>query len=375
VVRPPKLKLALLAAGVVVGHVVALEWISRVADQISGLPLMAPPMYTRMLKPAAPPPVVAIAAPAAARPKPHAAPRPRPPASSAEELRRQREAQERARREEDERAEAEAQARAQRVRAEAKARAEEAERQERLAQAAATAPAASQARAPASAPASAAASETASLDRWPVDTRLSYALTGQYRGPLYGDARVQWQREGDKYQVRLDARIQLFGTQVLTSQGEVTPEGLVPRAYEELRPGKRRTVQIGEQVVILENGRTVPRPPGVQDTASQFVELTQRFATGREVLEVGRSITVWLARPGGVDAWVYEVVGRDLLRTPKFGTVEAYHLKPRPATNPRGNIYVEMWFAPSLQYLPARIRMTMGEDAYLDLMVDHIEQR
>jgi hypothetical protein len=328
-----------------------------------------------MLKPAAPPPVVAIAAPAAARPKPHAAPRSRPPASSAEELRRQREAQERARREDDERAEAEAKARAQRVRAEAKARAEEAERQERLAQAAATAPAASQARAPASAPASAAASETASLDRWPVDTRLSYALTGQYRGPLYGDARVQWQREGDKYQVRLDARIQLFGTQVLTSQGEVTPEGLVPRAYEELRPGKRRTVQIGEQVVILENGRTVPRPPGVQDTASQFVELTQRFATGREVLEVGRSITVWLARPGGVDAWVYEVVGRDLLRTPKFGTVEAYHLKPRPATNPRGNIYVEMWFAPSLQYLPARIRMTMGEDAYLDLMVDHIEQR
>ena len=373
-VRPAKLKLALLAALVAAGHVVALEWIARVADQISGLPPMAPPMFTRMLKPAAPPPVVAVAAPAAANPKPRAAAHPRPPASSAEELRRKKEAEERARREEDERAQAEAKARVERLRAEQQARAEEAARQERLAQAAAAAAAASQAQAPASA-AAPAASETASLDRWPVDTRLSYALTGQYRGPLYGDARVQWQREGDKYQVRLDARIQLFGTQVLTSQGEVTPEGLVPRAYEELRPGKRRTVQVGDEVVILENGRTVPRPPGVQDTASQFVELTQRFATGREVLEVGRTITVWLARPGGVDPWIYEVVGRDLLRTPKFGTVEAYHLKPRPATQPRGNIYVEMWFAPSLQYLPARIRMTMGEEAYLDLMVDHIEQR
>jgi hypothetical protein len=113
----------------------------------------------------------------------------------------------------------------------------------------------------------------------------------------------------------------------------------------------------------------------VQDTASQFVELTQRFATGREVLEVGRSVTLWLARPGGVDQWVYEIVGREQLRTPRFGTVETFHLKPRPIANARGNINVEMWFAPSLQYLPARIRIVMGDESYLDLLVDHIEQR
>ena len=382
-VRPAKLTLALLSAAVVVGHVLGLEWISRQADQISGLTLMAPPMYTRMLKPAAPPPVVPVATAKVAKPKVHAAPRPKPPASSAEELRRKKEAQAQARaqREAEEREREEAQARAE---------AEERARQEQLAQAAvpaasepqgaasAAAAPASAASAPASAAAaaaSAAASDTAALDRWPVDTRLNYALTGHFRGPLYGDARVQWQREGSKYQVRLDARIQVFGTQVLTSQGEVTPDGLIPRAYEELRPGKRRTAQLGDEVVILENGRTVPRPPGVQDTASQFVELSQRFASGREVLEVGRSVKVWLARPGGVDEWVYEIVGKEPLHTGKFGTVEAFHLKPRQLTNPRGNINVEMWFAPSLQYLPARIRIVMGEDAYLDLMVDHIEQR
>jgi hypothetical protein len=237
--------------------------------------------------------------------------------------------------------------------------------------------AASEPQPPASAPAAAASAptDTAALDKWPVDTRLNYSLTGTYRGPLYGDARVQWQREGDKYQVRLDARIQVFGTQVLTSQGEVTPDGLIPRAYEELRPGKRRTTRIGDEVVTLDNGRTVPRPPGVQDTASQFVELTQRFATGREPLEVGRSIKLWLARPGGVDQWEYDIVGREALATPKFGTVEAYHLKPRQLTNARGNINVEMWFAPTLQYLPVKIRITMGDEAYLDLMVDHIDQR
>jgi len=215
----------------------------------------------------------------------------------------------------------------------------------------------------------------AALAQWPGDTRLSYELGGDWRGPLHGDARVQWQREGDRYQVRLDVSIHPFITQVITSQGEVTPDGLVPRAYEESRPGKRRTARFGEQVLTLDNGKTVPRPPGVQDAASQFVELAQRFATGKERLEVGRTVTVWLARPGGLDEWTYDIVGREMLRTPNLGEVEAFHLKPRPLANARGNITAEMWFAPSLQYLPVRIKVIMGSEAYLDLIVDQIEQK
>ena len=47
----------------------------------------------------------------------------------------------------------------------------------------------------------------------------------------------------------------------------------------------------------------------------------------------------------------------------------------RSIANPRGNITVEMWFAPSLQYLPVRIRVNMGEGTYLELTVVKIEQR
>ena len=86
-------------------------------------------------------------------------------------------------------------------------------------------------------------------------------------------------------------------------------------------------------------------------------------------------MTVWLARPGAMDQWIYDVVAREMLRTPKLGEVEAFHLKPRPIANPRGNISAEMWFAPTLQYLPVRIKVIMGTEAYLDLLVDHIEQR
>jgi hypothetical protein len=369
VASPSALKLSLLAALVLVGHFVALEWIGRQADAISGLPDMAPAMFTRMLRPAAPPPVAAQPA-AAALPKPRVAPRPKPAASSPAELRAaqlQAEEEERAARAEAERA---ARAAAERERE----REVPAPPEPAVAEVPLPAASAAVAAAPTAA-ASAAAGDSAALASWPIDTRLTYDLRGEWRGPLYGDARVQWQRDGDRYQVRLDVRIQVFGTQVLTSQGEVTPDGLIPRAYEELRPGKRRFAQFGDEVLMLEGGRTAPRPPGVQDTASQFVELTHRFATGKEVLEVGRSVSIWLARPGAVDRWTYDIVARDLLQTPKLGVIEAFHLKPRPIANPRGNITAEMWFAPNLLYLPVRIKVVMGSEAHLDLLVDHIEQR
>jgi len=381
VVRAPRLTLALLAVLVALGHLASLEWFARQADAISGLTLMTPPMYTRMLKPVAPPPVVATAA-APARPRGRAAAKPKPPASSAQERRKkeQEKPPEPVAREPEPPPpppQDETVAKA----PEPAASAPLATASAAVAAATAPLPAASTPVAAASAPlsaASAAVADAAALDRWPTDTRLTYDVTGQYRDRVWGSAHVQWQREGNRYQVRLDVTIRIVVpiTQTLTSQGEVTPEGLLPRAYEEIRTGgKRRFAQLGDQVVLLDKGTTVPRPPGVQDTASQFVELSQRFASGRDILAVGRSVKVWLARPGGVDEWTYDVTERQVLSLPLMGDVETFHLKPRTPPNPRGNITAEMWFAPSLQYLPVKIKVLMGNEAYLDLVVERIEQK
>ena len=211
---------------------------------------------------------------------------------------------------------------------------------------------------------------------WPADSRVNYRLGGQFRnGELHGTARVQWQRQGTKYETRVDIDVTLLASLVLTSQGDVTPQGLFPRSYEELRRSGPRGAKLGDTTVTLADGRSLPRPDGVQDTASQFVELGRRFATGREILEVGRTVSLWMARPGGVDLWTYDIVSREMLQTPRLGAVDTFHLKPRPLANPRGNITAEMWFAPSLQYLPVRIRVSMGEETYVDLLVETIEQR
>jgi hypothetical protein len=210
------------------------------------------------------------------------------------------------------------------------------------------------------------------LDGWPIDTRLSYRVGGYFRGELHGNARVEWLRDGDRYQTRIDIDLGLV-SMVMTSQGQVREKELLPSMYEESTPGKRRSVRIQEKIA-LSDGSEVPRPDGVQDTASQFVELSHRFSSGQLVLEVGRSVGFWMARPGGVDFWTYDIADKEMLQTPFLGAVEAFHLKPRPLANPRGNVTAEMWFAPSLQYLPVRIRVIQG-DANLELSIDKIEQR
>lgn len=219
-------------------------------------------------------------------------------------------------------------------------------------------------------------------DTWPPDTRLTYRLSGNYRGELTGSARVQWQQvpgpdgkpESRRYQVRLDISLSSIAIASMTSQGKITQAGLLPEVYQEDLPGGVRRVDFDDAQIRFNNGRVDVRPTTVQDTASQFVELSHRFATGVETLQAGAEIRLWLARPGGLDFWTYDVLAPEILQTPTLGPIEAFHLKPRPLANPRGPIIAEMWFAPSLQYLPVRVRIALGGDNFVDLMVERIEQ-
>jgi hypothetical protein len=216
--------------------------------------------------------------------------------------------------------------------------------------------------------------ENPAFEVWPPDTRVSYRLEGYYRGSLNGSARVQWQRDQNRYQIELEMRMALVIGVSMTSQGEVSDTGLLPQDYEERFLGRVRRLGIENGWLKFNNGSQTLAPPGFQDTASQFVELTQRFASGREILKVGTPVQIWLARPQGLALWTYDVTGEETLASPELGPLSAFHLVPRPIPNPTGVITAEIWFAPSLHYLPIRIHIALGEGNFLDLMVERIEQ-
>ena len=212
-------------------------------------------------------------------------------------------------------------------------------------------------------------------DAWPPNTRLSYKLGGNYRGELHGTARVLWQKTSNRYQAVVELDLGLLASMRLTSQGDITAQSLVPRVYEEMLRKKRRNVRLGDDSLHLANGETVPRPAGVQDTASQFIELSHRFASGQVPLAVGQTVRFALVRPNRVAQWTYDVVEDTQLNLPQLGPTRALLVRPRPADGETQNVGAQMWLAPSLQYLPVRIVLSMGNgEQQVDLLLEKIDQ-
>jgi hypothetical protein len=248
-----------------------------------------------------------------------------------------------------------------------------------LAEAAPAASAASEAAAAASMPA-AVATVANVASQWPPSTRLDYSLTGNYRGPIEGQAQVHWLLQGTRYQVHLDVSVGPPFAPLLQrrhgSTGELTDRGLQPSRYDEefqvvFRDPRRLTLHMDADTVRFPNGRSAPRPPGLQDSASQFVQLVWLFTTQPGLLQPGRSIDIPLALPRYIEIWTYDVLAAETLATPA-GAIDTVHVKPRREPRPGVDLTAEVWVAPSLQYLPVRILIRQDAQTYVDLLLKEL---
>lgn len=216
------------------------------------------------------------------------------------------------------------------------------------------------------------------LERWPVDTRLRYRLGGYWRGEINGNAKVQWQRSGERYQVEIEIGFGV-GSVRMISQGRITPERLEPDIYEEQLLNRRRPIEFRPDKVRLADGEIRDKPDGIQDTASQFVEMAHRFALNPALLQPRAVVPLTMARPGGIDNWVYDVAEGEILdlRLDHVHTpVQAFKLTPRPIPGRERYIYQQVWYSPALQFLPVRIRVDLGDyNGHVQLDVIGIDQR
>lgn len=358
------LVLAVLAAHLWVSE--ELAWRMQMAADGGSAMQRLDPIYARTLQPAAAP--VVAPSPAPVPPKPRRVSRALPPAAAASEP-------EKVAAEEQPAPQAQAPLAGDSV---AQAAAPAPDEPENLEPADETAQAADLPPEPTvpAAPSTAASAPAGPPFEWPPSTRMSYTLYGYYRGEVHGSAQVEWIRAGERYQVHIDVAIgpsfAPLMTRRMSSDGRITPQGLAPELYdEETRVAfrtRRAAVRFGPDWITLNNGREVPAPPGVQDTASQFVQLTYRITLKPELLTPGQAIEFPLALPRRQDRWYYDVVGAEDLATP-FGTVQAYHLRPRRERKRRDELTADVWFAPTLLYLPVRIQIRQDEENYIDLMI------
>jgi len=212
---------------------------------------------------------------------------------------------------------------------------------------------------------------------WPKATRVSYLLTGNWRGELNGRAEVEWIKIDDRYQVNVamhaGPELAPLVARRMTSEGRIVANGLAPERYEEetkvvMREDRRISMVFAADLVTLGNGQQRVRLPGVQDTASQFVQFTWMFGSQPERLRVGNTFEFPLALPRSMNVWVYDVAEEEVMHT-AIGPLNTFHLKPRRTVRRPGEWVVDMWFAPELRFLPVRLRIEQDANTFVELMI------
>lgn len=200
----------------------------------------------------------------------------------------------------------------------------------------------------------------------PGSIRLGFDAVGK-RGRLDYRAmgRLTWMQDGSHYDMRLEMGDWIIGKRVLSSSGEITGAGLAPTRFSDKFRSERAAHFERQQGRIIFSANTPQAAllPGTQDQLSIFAQLAALVGGDPQAFPVGAGITIPTAGTRSVEPWAFTVEQEELLYLPG-GQLPALKLVRTP--NKDYDQKVELWLAPALAYLPARIRISFANGDFLD---------
>ncbi len=197
--------------------------------------------------------------------------------------------------------------------------------------------------------------------------RLKYGIQGEVKGLSYqASGELLWAHDGQNYEARLEVSAFLLGSRVQGSRGRITPEGLQPQRFSD-RSRRERTTEFDHtlgQVRFSEGAPNAPLTPGMQDQLSVFMQLSSLLASQPGHYPPGTELTLQVADYRKADSWRFVVNEEETLRLPGG---EVATRKVSRIVNPGADeLRAEVWLAPSLGWLPVRLRVSQPNGDYID---------
>lgn len=202
----------------------------------------------------------------------------------------------------------------------------------------------------------------------PPAKQLVFQVQGQVKGFSYSaSAKLLWQPQGQSYLASQEISAFLLGARSQASRGQITAGGLQPDRFEDRARKKLRAASMDWVSGLARFEPEAPFArivPGTQDRLSVFLQLAGMLAAAPQRYPSGAEITVPTASTKAVEPWTFQMHGAQQLDLP-VGPLATLRLErlPRHA----GDQKAELWLAPSLGYLPVRIRLSEGNGDYADL--------
>jgi hypothetical protein len=196
--------------------------------------------------------------------------------------------------------------------------------------------------------------------RMPGAARLRYQTLEQGRQPASEAAYLDWRPGAEGYSLEFNG---ILGR--LSSRGVGGDAGILPQQATEIRDGgsTRTSFDPDSGAIRFEaSGASVPGTIGMQDRASLLVQLAAiGLGSGGRMKD---EIALVVAGAGAAGVERYRVLGLEDVDT-GIGALPAWHLAQLA---PVGGARLELWLAPSQDWLPVRLRLT-GADGSVSTQV------
>ncbi len=197
----------------------------------------------------------------------------------------------------------------------------------------------------------------------PPPVQLRYRVESN-KFPFRLNSDLLWRHDGSSYDARLT--MGAFGqSKVLSSRGELGPYGLLPMRFgDKFRSEVAAHFERDKGYISFSaNTPNVPLLSGAQDYLSIMLQFSAMLAGDPARFPLASSITVQVAGPRDAEVWLFTVERQEALALPG-GEADTVKLVRHPR-KPFDQLF-EFWLAPTLAWLPVRLRITEHNGDYLD---------
>ena len=203
----------------------------------------------------------------------------------------------------------------------------------------------------------------------PGSVRLLYDVSGQVKKMDYtARSELKWLQDGASYDLRFEVSLFLVGSRVQTSRGKLNELGLAPLRFSDKTRSERAAHFDYDKgrVTFSANSADAALVPGAQDRLSVFIQLGAMLAGNPAAYSAGTTIARQTVGPRDSEQWEAVVVGNEPLRI-QGEEISTVKLMRAPAKE--FDSKVELWYAPSMGYLPVRIRLTQANGDFADMQL------
>ncbi|HEY4298012.1 MAG TPA: DUF3108 domain-containing protein, partial [Paraburkholderia sp.] len=222
----------------------------------------------------------------------------------------------------------------------------------------------------ASAPAAASAPQAAPGVKFSVPPSAELQYDTFYNGVRNQPGTIHWTSSAQAYEMIVSVPLPFVGPFVYSSHGRIDAFGLAPDQYIEKRGRRAEDIAIfnrtDKKIAFTRTPDTLPLPDGAQDRFSMVMQLVSLVRGDPSAYKPGVTRQFFVVDNNSGENWPVETIGDETIRTAE-GYLDTRHFKRLPRHD--GDLRrIDVWLAPSLGWLPARIVQTEPNGTQVELL-------